>query len=72
MYSALPQHVLVEDLIDEDAADESESDGEEAPSKNFAILLVEKFIYEDPDHNSYLEMALSKRGKWYLLIYLIT
>ena len=70
LYLALPLDVEVEDLIDEDATD-TESEGEDAPSKNFAILLVEKFIYEDPDQSSYLETALSKKGKWRLLIYLI-
>ena len=50
---------------------DSESDGEgkneddtdsNMPSKNFAILLVEKFIYEDSDKNFYLEEALKHKG----------
>ena len=51
---------------------DSESDGEgkneddtdsNMPSKNFAILLVEKFIYEDSDKNFYLEEALKHKGE---------
>ena len=51
---------------------DSESDGEgkneddtdsNMPSKNFAILLVEKFIYEDSDKNFYLEEALKHKGR---------
>ena len=61
--------------------DDSGSDGEgknkddtdsDVPSKNFAILLVEKFIYEDADHNSYLEVALKSKGRRSSLILLIT
>ena len=72
MYLALPRHRLASDLIAEDDED-SASDGEgkknddtdgDVPSKNFAILLVEKFIYEDPDHNSYLEVALNSKGRF--------
>ena len=58
---------------------DSESDGEgkneddtdsNMPSKNFAILLVEKFIYEDSDKNFYLEEALKHKGE-ILCIYFI-
>ena len=58
---------------------DSESDGEgkneddtdsNMPSKNFAILLVEKFIYEDSDKNFYLEEALKHKGE-ILCIYFV-
>ena len=70
IFVALSRNRLVNNLIAEGDSD-SDSDGEgkkkadaddNLPSKNFAILLVEKFIYEDADKNAYLEEALRHKG----------
>ena len=69
-YIALGRGRLTSNLLADDG-DDSESDGEgkdkddtdsNIPSKNFAILLVEKFIYEDEDKGFYLEEALRHKG----------
>ena len=46
---------------DNENKNEDDTDGN-MPSKNFAILLVEKFIYEDSDKNFYLDEALKHKG----------
>ena len=51
---------------DNEGKDEEDGDSN-MPSKNFAILLVEKFIYEDSDKNFYLEEALKHKGNDHFL-----
>ena len=46
---------------DQEGKDKDDTDAN-VPSKNFAILLVEKFIYEDTDKGIYLEDALRHKG----------
>ena len=46
---------------DNENKNEDDTDGN-MPSKNFAILLVEKFIYEDSDKSFYLDEALKHKG----------
>ena len=48
---------------DNEGKDEEDGDSN-MPSKNFAILLIEKFIYEDSDKNFYLEEALKHKGTY--------
>ena len=50
---------------DNEGKNEDDTDSN-MPSKNFAILLVEKFIYEDSDKSFYLEEALKHKGMYIL------
>ena len=48
---------------DGEAKDNDDGDGSET-SKNFAILLLEQFIYEDDEKNEKLEDALEIKGDY--------